>query len=132
MHEPRHTDISYENTDVNVTPVVMASLFILFLTIVVMVLLSSLVNFVDTQAATPIEEPSIILIRPTVPAPRLQPNPIDNRTPLEDMELLLQTEAEILNSTEIIDQENGVVRIPIDMAIEVLSERGLPTPAPAP
>jgi hypothetical protein len=51
------------------------------------------------------------------PAPREQPNP------LVDLETLRASEDAELNSYGWIDKTNGVVRIPIDRAIDLLTQR---------
>jgi hypothetical protein len=54
------------------------------------------------------------------PAPRLQV------APATDLENLRKAEAAVLNSYGWVDRKAGIVRIPIDRAIDVLAERGLP------
>jgi hypothetical protein len=54
------------------------------------------------------------------PAPRLQTQPF------KDIYLLHQGEAEKLGSYGWVDKEAGVTRIPIDRAIDVLLEKGIP------
>ena len=72
-------------------------------------------------------------LRRTPPGPRLEALPLDPRRRL-DVE-----EAERLSSYGWIDRAGGTARIPIDRAIEILLERGLPRtgtqvlpPLPAP
>ncbi|HEY3228230.1 MAG TPA: hypothetical protein VGJ87_03360, partial [Roseiflexaceae bacterium] len=55
------------------------------------------------------------------PAPRLQV------APAEDLEKLRTAEQQRLNSYEWVDRSAGVVRIPIDRAMALIAERGLPT-----
>ena len=54
------------------------------------------------------------------PAPRLQVDPAT------DLENLRKAEAAVLNSYGWVDRKAGIVRIPIDRAMEVRAERGLP------
>lgn len=54
------------------------------------------------------------------PAPNLQ------NQPFKDVYLLRKGEAEKLESYGWVDKEGGVARIPIDRAMEVLLQRGLP------
>lgn len=54
------------------------------------------------------------------PAPRLQVNP------REDLRLLRQSEDAVLDSYGWADKNAGVVRIPIDKAMELTVQRGLP------
>lgn len=57
------------------------------------------------------------------PVPNLQ------MQPFKDIYLLRQDEAHKLESYGWVDKEGGVARIPIDRAMEVLMERGLPARA---
>lgn len=59
--------------------------------------------------------------RPLPPLPRIQPNPG------ADMQNYYQSQQSLLNSYGWIDRQNGIVRLPIDRAMELLLERGLPT-----
>ena len=42
-----------------------------------------------------------------------------------------ESQEKLLNTYGWIDRQNGIVRLPIDRAMELLLERGLPTPEPA-
>ncbi|HYY68644.1 MAG TPA: hypothetical protein VE734_02845 [Terriglobales bacterium] len=61
---------------------------------------------------------------PKVPRPQLQPNPV------ADYNVYRLTDEEILNSYGWVDQKAGTTRIPIDRAMDLLVERGLPWKAP--
>jgi len=54
------------------------------------------------------------------PEPRLQTNPLD------ELVALRAEEDAILGSYGWVDQEKGIVRIPVEKAMEILVERGLP------
>ena len=76
--------------------------------------------------------------RPTSPLastlPQAPPEPRLQVAPATDLTTVREREDALLNSYGWIDAKSGLVRIPIDRAIEVLGERGLPTrvePAPA-
>jgi len=55
------------------------------------------------------------------PAPRLQPDPV------ADMNKFRAKELEILNSYGWVDEKAGVARIPIDRAMQMVVQQGLPT-----
>ncbi|MEY4634444.1 MAG: hypothetical protein RJA55_242 [Acidobacteriota bacterium] len=61
----------------------------------------------------------------TPPAPNLQ------RQPFKDIYVLREGEAQKLGSYGWVDQDGGVVRVPIDRAMELLAQRGLPVRAEA-
>jgi hypothetical protein len=54
------------------------------------------------------------------------PGPLLQVSPREDLHQHRQRESRTLNATEWVNQPAGVVRIPIDRAIELTAERGLP------
>ncbi|MDP1569964.1 MAG: hypothetical protein Q8L86_08170 [Vicinamibacterales bacterium] len=60
------------------------------------------------------------------PAPRLQTQPF------KDVYLLRQSERQTLQTYGWVDQENGIVRVPIQDAMRLTIERGLPARAEAP
>jgi hypothetical protein len=58
--------------------------------------------------------------------PEVPPEPRLQVTPAADLATVREREDAILNNYGWIDRKSGLVRIPIDRAIEVLAERGLP------
>jgi hypothetical protein len=64
--------------------------------------------------------------QPLPPPPRIQPNPGI------DMQGYYQSQQNILGTYGWIDRQSGVVRLPIDRAMDLLLQRGLPTRAAAP
>lgn len=71
--------------------------------------------------ASPFED-----VRPMPPAPRLQ-----TTAPL-DLKHYRDTQDEILNSYGWIDSQTGVVRIPVDRAMDILLQKGYPVRASKP
>ena len=71
-------------------------------------------RFADNRADTSIKTPN------QFPEPRLQ------LAPREDLTALLAREETELTSFGWIDRTNGIVRIPIDHAIDLVLQRGLP------
>jgi hypothetical protein len=59
-------------------------------------------------------------------ATRVPPEPRLQTTPREDLRALRAREQEILSSYGWVDKTTGVVRIPIDEAMKLTLERGLP------
>jgi hypothetical protein len=59
------------------------------------------------------------------PAPRLQ------TTPVVDLERYREAQQQVLERYAWVDEKNGIAQIPIERAIELVAERGLP-PLPAP
>ena len=63
-------------------------------------------------------------LKRTPPEPRLEPNPLDPRIRMR------AEEDAILTSYAWVDKKSGIVRVPIDRAMELLVERGLPPSKP--
>jgi len=82
----------------------------------------------STQGAEDVQQ-KLQAIVSSFPEPRLQPD--DTR----DMDLFRQSEDKILHSYSRVDANGETVRIPIERAMEIVAERGLPNfggPAPNP
>jgi hypothetical protein len=117
----------YDTTAVNVRGVALAGVGL-----VVMLALAMLVawwlNGLYRAPVQPVDAPFPLerIEEPLPPSPRLQVNP-----PLEWQAQQEQARS-LLNSYEWLDREQGTVRIPVEQAIELLAEEGLPvrkTPA---
>jgi hypothetical protein len=73
------------------------------------------------------ENPGSFIAAPFVGEQPLPPPPRIQSNPGADMQGYWQSQQNLLNTYGWIDRQNGVVRIPIDRAMELLLERGLPT-----
>jgi hypothetical protein len=62
--------------------------------------------------------------------PRLPPEPRLQSAPVKDMDELRAREASVLTSYAWVDKRAGIVRIPIDRAIDIVVGQGLPAPPP--
>ena len=88
-----------------------------------------ILNTMETRRSEAMPTPlPLIQLRPTPLPPRLQPNPLDQRTAEEDIAILRTREEELLSTYGWVDREAGIVRIPIDQAIELLAEDGSAEP----
>jgi hypothetical protein len=112
----RHAD--YE---VHLRPIVTFGLGLVILTGLVLVLLVWLFNVFVTRQARQEVPPA-----PLVAAPQLPPEPRLQVAPRQELQQLRATEEALLHSYGWVDQSAGIVRIPIERAIELLAERGLP------
>ncbi len=128
VHDPdRNPEIDYERRDFLTAQAFLGLGAILLLILVTMVIiffgLSGLENYRAVTAPTPLP---LLELRPTPPLPRLQPNPIDQATAADDMGNLRARENLILTSYGWINQDAGIVRIPISRAIELMAEEAPP------
>lgn len=116
--------VRYEKSDVQVGKVVRAGIGLIVVTAVFFALIwmlqGVLLRFVKSAEA-PRHPMATTLARTEPPAPRLQPDP--------RADLLKQRakEESVLQTYGWVDKSRGVVRVPIDRAIEILAERGLPS-----
>jgi hypothetical protein len=105
-----------------------AGLFGAVLATVIILLMTAtywIYNFsISRQAARYPAESPLAYTREPMPEPRLQ---VDAR---RDLRELRAAEDAALQGYGWIDKERGLVRIPIDRAIDVLARRGLPVRAP--
>ncbi|MGD0498382.1 MAG: hypothetical protein ABSC23_08090 [Bryobacteraceae bacterium] len=61
-----------------------------------------------------------------VQANRLPPEPRLEQTPVADLKQIRDSEDQILGTYGWVDRQKGIVRLPIDRAIDLLAQRGLP------
>ena len=63
---------------------------------------------------------------PAQDARQLPPEPRLEEVPMTDLEEMRAAEDKVLHNYAWLDQANGIVRIPIDHAIDLVAQRGLP------
>ena len=63
---------------------------------------------------------------PAQDARQLPPEPRLEETPASDLQEMRAAEEQVLHNYAWLDQENGIVRLPIDRAMELIVQRGLP------
>lgn len=121
--ELENPEVDYETSDVNAKLLFTAIFLLIISTACTMGLSVWIYNSLETRTieAQPTALP-LLQLRPTPPSPRLQPNPIDRTSAEQDLILLRAEDENILSNYSWVDRNNGIVRIPIDRAIELLSE----------
>jgi len=112
----------YELRDVSVSFFGMVVLGLLLLTLLGMAVSLWFFNFEAqrTRVADVPPPPLAETLPAEPPQPRLQ------EVPAADLQKLEKEERDVLENYAWIDEKSGIVRIPIDRAIELLAERGLP------
>lgn len=73
------------------------------------------------------ESPASYIAAPFAGAQPLPPPPRIQADPGAEMQSYWQSQQNLLNTYGWIDRQNGIVRMPIDRAMALLLERGLPT-----
>jgi hypothetical protein len=122
--EPAPTDVAagYEVSDVNIRGLVMFLVGLIVSMAVVVFAIAGFFFFLDARVEKldPPRPPLADLRPKTVPAPQLQ------ESPARDMQTLLVQQEAALGETKWIDKEQDVVQIPIERAMQLVVERGLP------
>lgn len=114
------TGPGYEPRDANPRSVVKFGVGLFVTLVVVLVLAARLFHFfAATQSLGPPASP-FANTRVLPPAPRLQVEPG------QDLRQLRQSEDEKLGSYGWVDRKAGIVRIPVDRAMQLLLQRGFP------
>jgi hypothetical protein len=118
-----HADVHHETSDANIVGVLGFGFGLLVAAIIIHLLVLVLFRFFQGREArrVPAEYPLAVSQGERLPPePRLQTNP------REDLRELRAKEDERLGSYGWVDKNAGVVRIPIDAAMKLMVERGLP------
>ncbi len=114
----------YETRDASTRGLVMFGIGLFSTLVVVAVLMAWLFGyFAKSQSLGPPASP-FENVRVLPPAPRLQVDP------RQDLQRLRENEKAELDSYGWVDQKNGIVHIPIDRAMDLIAQRGLPARPP--
>jgi hypothetical protein len=122
MDETKHPGTpraGHETTDVNVWAVGKFAIGLVVVCVVSIGLLFGLLKFFQSREETSVAN--------TVEPTKLFPEPQLQKTPILDLKAIRAEEDKLLNGYAWVDAPKGVVRIPLDRAIEVLAKRGLPS-----
>jgi hypothetical protein len=130
---PRNSAVGFESTDVRASAILKFAVFLLLMTIAVLFLMFKMYQgFARYEAG--LQPPRPIM---QTQADRQPPLPRLQEHPTKDIAELRRSEDAILGSYGWVDPQAKVVRIPIDEAMRLVAERGLPVrgaeePPPAP
>ena len=113
----------HETSDINARGVAWSGVALAIIIAVIFFALRGLFGIFTSQHSSGAIAASI---HAPVPEPRLQ---VDEA---RDLSHLRQQEDSILNSYGWVDQKAAIVRIPIERAMDIVAQRGLPAPQPGP
>jgi hypothetical protein len=120
MDEPNQQNMGHETRDINLGAVTWTVIGLVISAIAMYVTVGGLFNLFKRQYPST-SAPSRITTPGRLPSqPRLQTNPA------YDLQQFREVESAKLNSYGWIDKSAGVLRIPIDRAMDLLAQRGLP------
>ena len=123
-----HSDVRFERTDVDAWAVLHFGFWLLVITFLVSLLVLWLFGGLSRYQAS-LQPPPPALMNSSLDEP---PLPHLQRWPTRDLAAFNRDEALRADGYAWVDRDKGVVRIPVDRAIEVLAERGLPARAGSP
>jgi hypothetical protein len=117
-----NVDVHHEESDVNIRAIFGFGAALIVVAIVVHLAIWGLFRFFDSRANEQVTAvyPLAVGQQDRRPEPRLQEHP------REDLAALREREEQALTTYGVVDRNGGVYRIPIDRAIELTLQRGLP------
>jgi len=117
-------EIRHEPSDINVRSILWAGIGLVILAGIVHVFLWWLFDYyVAREAGLDRPRPLPLATRPSEPLP---PEPRLQASPARDMNEMRTAEEARLHSYGWIDQKAGIIRIPVEQAMRLVAERGLP------
>jgi hypothetical protein len=116
-----HPQGKYETRDANFKPLMLIGLGLVVLVIVVLAATVLISSFLTRHSENP-GAPSNIIVStaPSFPTPSLEADPV------LELKKFREQEDSVLSSYGWSDRQAGLVRVPIDKAINLLLKRGLP------
>jgi hypothetical protein len=122
--EPRNPHVHHEPGDVNALALTKFGVSMALLILVFMVGLWGMFEYLKNREAElglPSSPAAMVNAQKQPPEPRLQ------RHPAQDMRELRADEDKLMKQYAWIDPDKGIVRIPVERAMELIAQRGLPT-----
>jgi hypothetical protein len=132
---PVHNDVSFEKTDVRTSPI-LKFLIYLGITIILSYLIAfavyrGLKSYWASTYTPPL--PSRIEAGPTMPPePRMQGMPGHLTDPQQDLRNKIKADTDANKKLAWIDQKAGIAQIPVNDAMQLIVEKGLPAVTPPP
>ena len=131
-HEPHghESEVSYERKDVNIFQISAFGIGLLLSMIVAVFAMWAMFDyFFHREDEKNASNPSALMMNER---PKLPPEPRLQSEPKVELKDLKADEETILKSYGWLDPNKGIVRIPIDLAIDMVAKKGLPSkPSPA-
>ncbi len=120
--QPSAHSMGHEKLDVHAPSIIKFAIGLAVVVALAMFLMAWMFRFLARRQPTYGPPPS-----PLVKGRQIPPGPLLEVNEGPALQRLLAGENEVLNSYGWVDKQNGVVRIPIDRAMKLLLQRGLPT-----
>lgn len=128
-------DVSHEGKDVNVAMLFKFIVGLAVGTVIILITIRLTMDYFQrreiAQELPPASRVNPPGTRRLPPMPRLQGAPGSELLPLEEMKKFREEQQAAVNAYSWVDKQTGVVRIPIDVAKQLIVERGLQVKTPA-
>jgi hypothetical protein len=111
---------AYEHKEADVRLIVYSTLGLVVGMVIVCFIVVGIFKFMQKEMPREARISAIANPNTMPPEPRLQPHPAD------ELQVLRQHEDDVLNHYGWVDQKAGVVRMPVDKAMDILARRGFP------
>jgi hypothetical protein len=135
--EPLHDTVSFEQRDIKATTIywyLIALAVAVVLSYIVCVFVLRMTTKIAVQSDTPpppIREEIGKDYREIPPEPRLQGIPGHGSDPQFDLRQKIRQDTEANEKSGWIDQDSGIVQIPVKDAMRIIAEKGLSRPSPS-
>lgn len=132
---PRHSDVSFEERDVKVGTIYWYLIALGLATVAALIICIFILRFTSNLAAssdTPPPPSREALGKDYPPEPRLQGVPGHEFDAQKDLRYKLKADLDANEKLAWIDKNAGIAQIPVEDAMKIIAERGLPaSPAPS-
>jgi hypothetical protein len=123
-HDPLHpptTERAHEQTDVSIRPLAVFLGALALSLVLVGAAVVWLFRILEAGAERRDQPPP-----PLAEENRPTPGPLLQVSPRHDLDVMRQREDRLLNATEWVDRQQGVARVPVERAIELVAKDGFP------
>lgn len=131
--EPRHSDVSFEERDIKIGAMYWSLIALGLATVVALVVCVYVLHFTSKLAASsnapppPSREALGKNYKALPPEPRLQGVPGHISDPQKDLREKLKADIAANNQLQWLDKSAGVAQIPVEDAMKIVAEKGLPS-----
>ena len=126
---PRHSDVSFEERDVKVGTIYWYLIALGLATVAALIICIFILRFTSNLAAssdTPPPPSREALGKDYPPEPRLQGIPGHEFDAQKDLRYKLKADLDANEKLEWIDKKAGIAQIPVEDAMKIIAEQGLP------
>jgi hypothetical protein len=127
---PRHSDVSFEERDIKVGTIYWYLIALGLATVIALIVCIFILRFTSNLAASSDAPPPpsrTLIGKDFPPEPRLQGVPGHTTDPQKDLRQKLKADIDANEKLEWIDKNAGIVQIPVEDAMKIVAEKGLPS-----